>query len=115
MIGNVNLSGQAHDGIDSVPETGTWLLEKGERVTTSETSAKLDATLDNIQRGNNSNSSASGNVIVNINEDASKAGQVKESQNNDQRVIDIFVANVMGDGQAASVIQNKFGLVARGR
>ena len=98
-----------------MPETGTWLLEKGERVTTSETSAKLDATLDNIQRGNNSNSSASGNVIVNINEDASKAGQVKESQNNDQRVIDIFVANVMGDGQAASVIQNKFGLVARGR
>ncbi|HDU3982431.1 TPA: phage tail tape measure protein, partial [Klebsiella pneumoniae subsp. pneumoniae] len=40
------LQGQAHDGIDSVPETGTWLLQKGERVTTAKTSAKLDATLD---------------------------------------------------------------------
>jgi len=42
------LKGQAHDGIDSVPETGTWLLQKGERVTTAQTSAKLDATLDRV-------------------------------------------------------------------
>ncbi|EPT2101705.1 TPA: phage tail tape measure protein [Klebsiella quasipneumoniae subsp. similipneumoniae] len=42
------LHGQAHDGIDSVPETGTWLLQKGERVTTAKTSAKLDATLDRV-------------------------------------------------------------------
>ncbi|HIE4590406.1 phage tail tape measure protein [Klebsiella pneumoniae] len=42
------LQGQAHDGIDSVPETGTWLLQKGERVTTAKTSAKLDATLDRV-------------------------------------------------------------------
>ncbi|HDT3367661.1 TPA: phage tail tape measure protein [Klebsiella pneumoniae subsp. pneumoniae] len=42
------LQGQAHDGIDSVPETGTWLPQKGERVTTAKTSAKLDATLDRV-------------------------------------------------------------------
>lgn len=42
------LQGQAHDGIDSVPQTGTWLLQKGERVTTAKTSAKLDATLDRV-------------------------------------------------------------------
>ncbi|EMG7789354.1 phage tail tape measure protein [Klebsiella pneumoniae] len=42
------LQGQAHDGIDSVPETGTWLLQKGESVTTAKTSAKLDATLDRV-------------------------------------------------------------------
>lgn len=42
------LQGQAHDGIDSVPETGTWLLQKGERVTTAKTSTKLDATLDRV-------------------------------------------------------------------
>lgn len=42
------LKGQAHDGIDSVPETGTWLLQKGERVTTAQTSAKLDATLERV-------------------------------------------------------------------
>nr|WP_298117448.1 hypothetical protein [uncultured Pseudomonas sp.] len=47
--GAAALAGMAHDGIDSVPQTGTWLLEKGERVTTAETSAKLDATLARIQ------------------------------------------------------------------
>lgn len=43
-----SVMGMAHDGIDSVPETGTWLLEKGERVTTANTSAKLDSTLDRV-------------------------------------------------------------------
>jgi lambda family phage tail tape measure protein len=42
------MAGMAHDGIDAVPETGTWLLQKGERVTTAQTSAKLDATLDRV-------------------------------------------------------------------
>lgn len=43
------VSGLAHSGIDSIPETGTWLLEKGERVVTQGTSVKLDRTLDNIR------------------------------------------------------------------
>ena len=47
-ISAASLSGMAHDGVDSVPETGTWLLQKGERVTTAKTSAKLDATLDRV-------------------------------------------------------------------
>ena len=48
------MAGMAHDGIDAIPKTGTWLLEKGERVTTERTSAKLDRTLEEIrtnQRG----------------------------------------------------------------
>ncbi|MDT4838488.1 hypothetical protein FQZ97_722460 [compost metagenome] len=49
LVGNIAAVGMAHDGIDSVPATGTWLLEKGERVTTAETSAKLDSTLDRVQ------------------------------------------------------------------
>lgn len=44
------LAGMAHDGMQSIPKTGTWLLEKGERVTTQATSAKLDATLEAIRR-----------------------------------------------------------------
>ena len=47
-VSSAALAGMAHDGIDAVPETGTWLLEKGERVTTAETSAKLDRTLERI-------------------------------------------------------------------
>lgn len=50
IISNIAAVGMAHDGIDSVPETGTWLLQKGERVTTAATSAKLDATLDRVSR-----------------------------------------------------------------
>jgi hypothetical protein len=53
------MMGMAHDGIDSVPQTGTWLLEKGERVTTAETSAKLDAVLNDIRTGQHG-----GNVTV---------------------------------------------------
>lgn len=47
-VKGVKMQGMAHDGIDSVPKTGTWLLEKGERVMTSETSAKLDKKLDTM-------------------------------------------------------------------
>ncbi|AWF80089.1 hypothetical protein BTJ40_04240 [Microbulbifer sp. A4B17] len=43
------LTGMAHDALDAVPETGNWLLEKGEQITTSETSAKLDRRLSMIQ------------------------------------------------------------------
>src|SRR5690606_23328739 len=51
LVSNVNAIGMAHDGIDSVPKTGTWLLEKGERVMTSKTSAKLDGMLEGARRG----------------------------------------------------------------
>lgn len=50
-VGAISLAGQAHDGIDKVPVSGTWNLEKGERVTTAETSAKLDNTLERVQAG----------------------------------------------------------------
>lgn len=48
-VGALSLAGMAHSGIDKVPETGTWLLQKGERVVTASTSAKLDATLEKVQ------------------------------------------------------------------
>lgn len=57
-ISAAGLSGMAHDGIDAVPETGTWLLQKGERVTTAGTSAKLDATLERVSRDANTGGKA---------------------------------------------------------
>ncbi|HIQ53195.1 MAG TPA: hypothetical protein EYH51_08040 [Pseudomonas pachastrellae] len=50
-VAAAGLAGMAHDGIDKVPATGTWLLEKGERVTTAETSAKMDRVLEDIRAG----------------------------------------------------------------
>lgn len=58
----LTLDGQAHDGIDKVPEDGTWLLQKNERVTTAKTSAKLDKTLDEVRQ---KQSNGFGDVIVN--------------------------------------------------
>ncbi|MBI6188648.1 phage tail tape measure protein [Providencia rettgeri] len=48
---NLSLTGMAHSGIDRVPETGTWLLEKGERVMTQDTSARLDKLLAEFSNG----------------------------------------------------------------
>lgn len=48
LVSNIAAVGMAHDGIDSVPTEGTWLLNKGERVLTAGTAAKMDATLDRI-------------------------------------------------------------------
>ncbi|NMX88250.1 tape measure protein [Pseudomonas sp. WS 5010] len=52
-VGMTALAGMAHDGIDSVPEDGSWFLQRGERVTTAQTSAKLDAMLSRIDSGLN--------------------------------------------------------------
>ncbi len=65
------LHGQAHDGIDSVPETGTWLLQKGERVTTAKTSAKLDATLDRVATQSAGGAIYAPNLSFNVNGDPS--------------------------------------------
>jgi len=41
MIAATSIAGMAHDGIDSVPKEGTWLLDKGERVVDRRTNADL--------------------------------------------------------------------------
>jgi lambda family phage tail tape measure protein len=107
------LAGMAHDGIDSVPETGTWLLQKGERVTTAGTSAKLDRTLDQVSRGS-SNNGPSAAPVINLIEDASRAGQVNRRQLSEQDVIDIYVSNIRGEGDIHNVNQAKYGLKSQG-
>ncbi|HCE8380017.1 TPA: phage tail length tape measure family protein [Pseudomonas aeruginosa] len=105
-VKNVNLSGMAHDGIDAVPETGTWLLQKGERVTTAETSAKLDRTLDDVR----SNQGQSGNTTVNIVENKARAGQVERRRDGRQEFLEVFVADINGDGPASRAIAQAFGI-----
>ena len=59
MIGSVSFNpvGMAHDGIDRIPEEGSWWLNKGERVLTDQTSAKLDRTLEDVRQNNGSRNS----------------------------------------------------------
>lgn len=103
--------GMAHDGIDSVPQDGTWLLQKGERVTTADTSAKLDKTLSDVQRNQ---SGGSNSVTVNLIEDASRAGQSESSSEGDEDTINIWVANIMADGKAHKALTSKYGLKTKG-
>ncbi|EOZ4881865.1 TPA: phage tail tape measure protein [Pseudomonas aeruginosa] len=100
------LAGMAHDGIDAVPETGTWLLQKGERVTTAETSEKLDRTLDDVR----SNQSSGGAPTINLIEDRSRAGQVNTRRQDDQYIIDVVVADLFGDGRTSKAIGSSFGV-----
>ncbi|MDH4572474.1 hypothetical protein [Salinicola acroporae] len=45
-VQGITLSGQAHDGIDSIPADGTWNLQKNERVVDRRTNADLKQYLD---------------------------------------------------------------------
>lgn len=77
LASGLSLTGMAKDGIDKIPEDGTWLLHKGERVVSSQTSKKLDDTLTRIQTdinvggvattSNYSKPVRGGDVIVHIN------------------------------------------------
>jgi lambda family phage tail tape measure protein len=113
-IASAALSGMAHDGIDSIPETGTWLLQKGERVTTADTSAKLDRTLDQVQK--NRTDSPKGGTTVNLIEDASRAGQTRTRLDDQgmQEITDVFVSQIYGDGELAEAMQRRFGLRGQG-
>lgn len=56
--------GQAHDGIMSVPKSGTWNLEKGERVLPKHTAKALDDKLDGMSGG------TVNNINVNVSVDS---------------------------------------------
>lgn len=121
------IQGQAHDGIMSVPEDGTWYLKKGERVTTAETSAKLDRTLDAVMERvqalppnvipfpSRPSNNVGTNVVVNVH-NAPPGTQVEQSTGPDGAdVIDIWIADFTSGGRTASAVQSKFGLQPQGR
>ncbi|MHC5351695.1 phage tail tape measure protein [Metapseudomonas furukawaii] len=103
MIGNI---GMAHDGIDSIPETGSWYLKKGERVTTAETSAKLDNTLDRLQRNRTSAAPE-----VNIHNAPAGAHEVRTREQDGRFIIDVVLQSFMGDGELHQAVgAGKYGL-----
>lgn len=99
----------AHDGIDSIPATGTWLLEKGERVTTAETSAKLDKTLSDIQSGND------GKKIEVINNGEPMRGRAEMDGNTIRIILDRVNSEIANDGSVHKTISRKYGLETMGR
>ena len=107
-VASLSLAGMAHEGIDAIPETGTWLLEKGERVTTAETSAKLDKTLSDIQRGN------SGQNIQVINNGPPMAARTQLDGDQIKVILDLAeertAGSLMSDGKVGKAASRAFGL-----
>ncbi|MCW2478118.1 hypothetical protein [Candidatus Symbiopectobacterium sp. NZEC135] len=69
--------GQAHDGIDNVPNTGTWNLEKGERVV----GAALNQDLSNFLKSSDDNGST-GNIEINAPLIVQGSGQLTDAEFN---------------------------------
>jgi hypothetical protein len=55
-----------------------------------------------------------GGVTVNVIENKQRAGQTDERSNNGAREVDVFVADIMGDGPRARAMKQAFGLSRRG-
>lgn len=113
MISSV--AGMAHDGIDSVPEDGTWLLQKGERVTTAETSAKLDKTLSDIQGSR----SGHGDVQV-INNGQPVSARTQMDGNTLKIILDAVEQDYVGKmtsgtGRYPKAVESSYGVQRRGR
>ncbi|MCZ7839713.1 phage tail tape measure protein [Leclercia adecarboxylata] len=107
-VGTSALAGMAHDGIDSVPETGTWLLQKGERVTTASTSAKLDATLEKVSRDSNSGGGNMTSIVVNGDPDKRTLQAIEEAvARGERRVYGRVTADVINP-------QGSFGKALKG-
>lgn len=104
LASTLALTGMAHDGIDSVPQTGTWLLEKGERVMTAQTSAKLDSKLNDM----------GGGATVNIYN--APAGTTTKQRTDDagQVIIDVILADINSGGPIISGITRSTGTTRRG-
>lgn len=73
-------------------------------------SARIDNTLNNVK-----SPTGMGNTTVNLIEDASRAGQTEEREDDQgQKMIDIFVADLLGDGRSKDAFSRKFGLRSTG-
>lgn len=107
-----SIAGMAHDGIDSVPEDGTWLLQKGERVTTAATSAKLDRTLDEVNKGSRGGQQSDGaqpvaiHQVFHVNGDVSPQ-TVAMVQQGMRQTVTAILQDVNRNGQIMQSIRKK--------
>lgn len=90
--------GQAHDGIMSVPKSGTWNLEKGERVLPRHTAQNLDRTLNNLQGGG---------VKIIVNNYSNEKASVEQQPNGDFMVTIGKQMGEMMDYKIAQYDRNK--------
>lgn len=122
-IQGTKLDGMAHSGISSVPNEGTWLLDKGERVYTNDSAQKLDRMYNTIsqmggeqsgQRQSNANG-GNGNISINVNE-APPGTNVETYFDHDKQtqIINIVCKDIQTGGNIARVLGLNYGLNRQG-
>ena len=87
-----------------VGEYGPELVQGPMSITSRKETAELARS---AMTGNRSGSSS---VVVNLYESPDKAGSVEQRGDDEQRIIDIFVADIRHGGTMSSVLQNTFSL-----
>ncbi|PNG03969.1 hypothetical protein CXL00_17445 [Stutzerimonas stutzeri] len=116
MVGAISgfaLAGMAHDGIDSIPSEGTWLLDKGERVVDRRTNADLK---EYLASGEHSNGSQNIQIINNGEPVTART----EMDGNTMKIIlervqNDFARSLQGDGKYSRAISQTYGLQRQGR
>ena len=83
-----------------------------EYVVNAAATSKNRAALETMNAGGtvntDGNNSGTMNVIVNLNEDSTKAGTTETSSMNGKQVIDVFVSNIRSGGAAASALESTY-------
>ncbi|ECU9997434.1 hypothetical protein DCN33_001695 [Salmonella enterica subsp. diarizonae serovar 48:i:z] len=106
-VQTVTMQGMAHDGIDSVPREGTWLLDRGERVVDRRTNADLKAYLAKKQEGSRVN-----NVVVNSN---SSLTVNNNGQDKDDKAMDYSaMVNTLGESIKSMIREEVMGMMRDG-
>ncbi len=90
------LSGMAHDGISNIPEDGTWLLKKGERVIDADTNKDLKGFMGSGQ---------SVNMVININ-NSDEQGVNKALPGLRRAIIEAVSGDVASNGQTIKTIRS---------
>lgn len=120
----LSLSGMAHDGMDTIPKEGTWLLDQGERVVDRRTNGDLKDYLadKNSQRGEQSGGSnvvkINYQVINTVSDQVTTRQEQEEDENGDmtiRTIIERVKDSIAGEyrsrrGDVFDANQDAFGL-----
>lgn len=111
--------GQAHDGWDSLPRSGTYNLEKGERVTSASLNRDLTRFLDRENKAAASQerrtpSIGPTNITIHNNGRPMRVESAREREQDGERFLDLVVADIRGEGRTHDAMVQKYNLSPQG-
>src|SRR5699024_641438 len=93
VVSGVTMAGQAHDGIDSIPTSGTWNLEKGERIIDRRTNVDLKQYL-NRQNTSRSGGGRPVQITQNLTIEAAPGTTPEQARHQGQAAAEAFKRSV---------------------